>query len=54
MREEFKKIIYSFIDDWIYCTNVSDGFRPYKIKIDGTLRTRLSDKATFYLNVFGD
>ena len=42
--------------DWIYYQNVSDDFKPYKIRLDGSERTKLSDIecARLYLNRCGN
>jgi len=38
------------VDDWIYYVNVSDNNKPYKIKTDGTSKTKISDE--FVSNIF--
>ncbi len=40
--------------DWIYYSNMSDGGNLYKIKTDGTRRTKLNDDFSCYINVVGD
>jgi hypothetical protein len=36
---------------WIYYSNASDGNKLYKIKVDGTSKTKLNDIATSCINV---
>lgn len=38
-------------DGWVYYNNVSDGYRPYKIRMDGTERTRISDDQIMFMVV---
>lgn len=47
------KIQYFFtVDkDWIYYSNGSDGSKLYKIKMDGTNRTKLNDQMTYEINI---
>lgn len=42
--------------EWIYYINKTDMFRIYKIRTDGTERTKLGDEtnSSLYLNVSGD
>ena len=40
--------------DWIYYCNVSLGYTLYKIRTDGSERTKLSDDSSLYINVIGD
>jgi hypothetical protein len=40
--------------DWIYYVNDSDGYSIYKIRTDGSGRTKLNDDNSQYLNVVGD
>lgn len=40
--------------DWIYYSNISDGSKLYKSKVDGTNETKLSDDIPNYINVSGD
>ena len=40
--------------DWIYYANGSDGFRPYRIKLDGTGRMKIVDDETLFLAAAGD
>ena len=40
--------------DWIYYANGSDGFRPYRIKLDGTGRMKIADDETLFLAAAGD
>ena len=40
--------------EWIYYSNFSDGGKLYKIKVDGTSKTKLTDEKLFYINVIGD
>lgn len=40
--------------DWIYYANGNDGFRPYRIKEDGTGRTKLSIDETLFFTMTGD
>jgi ribosomal protein L40E len=36
--------------EWIYYRNASDGFKLYKVRTDGSGRTRLNDDASLYVN----
>lgn len=36
---------------WIYYSNASDGYRPYKIRMDGTERTKISDDQMLFMVV---
>jgi hypothetical protein len=40
--------------DWIFYSNIADGSKLYKGKIDGTQETKLSDDIPNYINVSGD
>ena len=40
-------------NDWIYYSNHNDLYRLYKVKKDGTEKTRLSDQKALYINVMG-
>ncbi|MBL4934272.1 DUF5050 domain-containing protein [Clostridium sp. YIM B02515] len=40
--------------DWIYYCNFSDNRKLYKIKTDGTEKTKLNDDHSTYINVLGD
>ena len=40
--------------DWIYYCNSSDGHKIYKIRTDGTQRTKLNDDYSKDINVVGD
>lgn len=40
--------------DWIYYSNSSDDNKMYKIKNDGTGKTKLTSTEAFYLNVYED
>ena len=40
--------------DWIYYANGADGFKPYRVRADGTGRMKLSDDETLFLLVTGD
>ena len=40
--------------DWIYYANGSDGFKPYRIKLDGTGRMKIADDETLFLAAAGD
>ena len=40
--------------DWIYYSNVSDGYKLYRIKTDGTGKQKLNDYKSIYINVVGD
>ena len=42
------------IDEWIYYINLSDNGKLYKIKTDGSSRTKLSDDHIYSFNVYGD
>jgi len=37
--------------DWIYYENQSDGYKLYKIKTDGTDRTKLNNRSSAYVNI---
>ncbi len=40
--------------DWIYYCNFNDNRKLYKIKTDGTEKTKLNDDHSTYINVSGD
>jgi N-acetylmuramoyl-L-alanine amidase len=40
--------------DWIYYANGADGFKPYRVRADGTGRMKLSDDETLFLLVTGE
>jgi uncharacterized protein YchJ len=40
-------------DDWIYYVNDTDGYSIYKIRTDGSGRTKLNDDNSRYINVVG-
>lgn len=40
--------------EWVFFTNASDDDKLYKMKADGTGRTKLSDDGSEYINVIGD
>ena len=40
--------------EWIYYANGSDGYKPYRVKIDGTGRTKIANDETLFMNVAGD
>lgn len=40
--------------DWIYYANGADGFKPYRVRADGTGRMKLSDDETLFLLVAGE
>ncbi|WP_055665894.1 DUF5050 domain-containing protein [Desnuesiella massiliensis] len=40
--------------DWIYYSNKDDGYALYKIKTDGSLKTKLNDENTLFINIFED
>jgi len=40
--------------DWIYYVNNSDSYKLYKVKKDGTGKSKLSDDMPKYINVLGD
>ncbi|MGE5328957.1 MAG: DUF5050 domain-containing protein [Deltaproteobacteria bacterium] len=40
--------------DWIYYQNTEDGYKLYKIKTDGTSKTKLNDKPSWRMSVVGD
>jgi hypothetical protein len=40
--------------DWIYYTNYSDGYKLYRIRTDGSDRTKLNDDGSSCINVVGD
>ncbi len=41
-------------DDWIFYPNSSDESKLYKIRTDGTERTKLNEDKSWYLNVLGE
>lgn len=40
--------------DWIYYANGSDGFKPYRVRLDGTGRMKISNDETLFLVVAGE
>ncbi|MEW9123872.1 MAG: DUF5050 domain-containing protein [Thermotaleaceae bacterium] len=42
------------IGDWIFYQNASDGGRLYKIKTDGSQRTKITEDQIGNINVYGD
>jgi len=40
--------------EWIYYCTYSDGRKLYKIRTDGTGRTKLNEDKSFFINVVGD
>ena len=40
--------------DWIYYANGSDGFKPYRVKVDGTGRMKISNDETLFMVVAGE
>ncbi|HWR30022.1 MAG TPA: DUF5050 domain-containing protein [Negativicutes bacterium] len=40
--------------NWIYYANGSDGFKPYKVKLDGTGRVKIVNDETLFMSVTGD
>lgn len=40
--------------DWMFYSNIADGSKLYKAKIDGTQETKLSDDIPNYINIAGD
>ena len=42
---------FNVYEDWIYYSNQSDGYKLYKIKTDGTNRTKLNDRLSTYINI---
>lgn len=40
--------------DWIYYSNASDENKLYKIKTDGTNKTKISDETALFIQVAGD
>ena len=40
--------------DWIYYANGSDGFKPYRVRLDGTGRMKITDDETLFLVVAGE
>ncbi len=40
--------------EWIYYANGSDGYKPYRVKIDGTGRMKIVDDETLFMSVAGD
>lgn len=42
------------IDDWIYYVNEEDGSSLYKVKVDGTNRTRLNSFDSTIIDIIGD
>ena len=41
-------------DNWIYYANGSDGYKPYRVKLDGTGRTKIANDETLFMSVAGD
>lgn len=41
-------------DDWVYFSNVRDQLKLYKMRVDESEVTKLSDRQALYLNVVGD
>jgi len=41
-------------DGWIYYANGSDGFRPYRVRVDGTGRSKIAEDETLFLTVAGE
>ena len=40
--------------DWIYYPNASDGFKLYKMRLDGTEKQKITDETASCINVIGD
>jgi len=40
--------------DWIYYANGADGFKPYRVRFDGTGRMKISNDETLFLVVAGE
>ena len=39
---------------WVYYANGSDGYKPYRVKLDGTGRVKIVNDETLFLTVAGD
>ena len=39
---------------WIYYTNISDGYKIYKMKLDGSENTKICDDETLFMTVCED
>lgn len=40
--------------DWVYFSNISNNHRLYKMRLDGSSKSKLNDDDSLYLNVVGD
>lgn len=40
--------------NWIYFSNVNDGYKLYRMRLDGSGRQKLNDNKSYYINVVGD
>ncbi|WP_167578068.1 DUF5050 domain-containing protein [Ammoniphilus sp. YIM 78166] len=40
--------------DWVYFSNITNGNRLYKMRLDGTAKQKLNDDNALYINVMGD
>ncbi len=52
--DDDKRMHVNIVGDWIYYSNVSDGHKLYKVRIDGTEKTKLNNECSWYINVIGD
>lgn len=41
------------VDDWVYYQNAADNYSIYKVRTDGTKRTKLNDDISYDINVVG-
>jgi hypothetical protein len=42
------------VGGWIYYANGDDGFRPYRVRLDGTERTKVANDETLFMTVADD
>ena len=40
--------------EWIYYTNIADGYKMYKMKLDGRENTKICDDETLFMTVYDD
>jgi hypothetical protein len=40
--------------DWVYYEHTNDGFKLYKMRVDGSEKTKLNDSISYCINVVGD
>jgi len=44
----------SVVGDWVFYLNGSDGSKLYKIRTDGSSKTKLNDEKSFCINIVDD